>query len=39
MSDTTEHDRHNNMLGSLVMPGLSILAASAIAIACWAGLT
>jgi len=39
MSDTTEHDRYNNMLGSLVMTGLSILAASALAIACWAGLT
>jgi|GEM_PF-2725832 len=39
MSDITEHDRYNNTPGSLVMTGLSILAASALAIACWAGLT
>ena len=39
MSEITEVDRHNNMIGSLVMTGLAILAAAALAIACWAGLT
>jgi hypothetical protein len=39
MSDITEQDRYNNMIGSLVMIGLSIIAASALAIALWAGLT
>lgn len=36
MSDTAEHDRYNNTPGSVVMTGLSILAASALAIARWA---
>ena len=39
MAEMTEQDRHYNMIGSLVMTGLAILAGVALAIACWAGLT
>ena len=39
MSEMTEYDKRHNMLGNLLMTGLSILAASALVIACWAGFT
>jgi hypothetical protein len=39
MAEMTEKDRRYNMIGSLIMTGLAIIAGSALAIACWAGLT
>jgi hypothetical protein len=39
MAEMTEQDKYYNMVGSLIMTGLAIIAGSALAIACWAGLT
>lgn len=39
MSEMTEQDKRHNMIGKLLMTGLSILAASALLIAAWAGFT
>jgi hypothetical protein len=39
MADMTEEDRHYNMIGNLVVAGISIIAGAALAIALWAGLT
>jgi hypothetical protein len=39
MSNTSSDDKSQEMLGTLYMTGLALIAASALAIACWAGLT
>jgi hypothetical protein len=39
MADMTEQDRHYNMIGGLVVTGISIIAGAALAIALWAGMT
>ena len=39
MAEMTEKDRRYNMIGSLIMTGLAIIAGTALAIAFWAGLT
>ena len=39
MSDTSSNDWSNETLGTLHMTGLSLIAATALTIACWAGLT
>ncbi len=39
MSEMTEHDKRQNRIGKLLMTGLAILPASALAIAGWAGFT
>lgn len=39
MAEMTEQDKYYNMMGALIMTGLAIIAGSALAIACWAGLT